>query len=449
MVIKEDTVMKKTMIILSAVLALVACNKETPSVQNDGTIDASNVVFDLTINYADDTKAVKSGWTSGDKGYLFFEDVTTGYVVTEYNGSVWTPTLQGTATLSASDKTVTAIFLPFSTDEPTYDGWAWTFAKKTAYYMTAKAQQYTVTTDPSTDISTLKATLNMINDMEFVQIFIPNVSPVAGKYKIYAAGLIPTWCESIVPGGGVTAASATAGLPIESVIVPGEGYYFYGTVSSAIIDPTFYIVEQDPTIGYAIGTHVKSITGGKSLAPKAAVKFSTLPDLEPWVNIDGNKWATGNVSGSVAGNGTIVAPTEYGDYYSWNRLNEQPYPTYNYEDYGSDTATQLLGSGWRMPSNTEFNLLMGTSGQKAQWIASPAGLKVTGDNGLVVFFPAAGDQLNGKKYSVGVRGYYWSSNYYEEDHNQAYFRFFEDDGVSGIILSLRYDGYSVRPIKNN
>lgn len=93
MVKKEEMIMKKVMILLSAVLALVACNKETPSVQNDGTIDASKVVFDLTINYADDTKAVKSGWASGDKVYLFFEGVTTGYVVTEYNGSVWTPTL--------------------------------------------------------------------------------------------------------------------------------------------------------------------------------------------------------------------------------------------------------------------------------------------------------------------------------------------------------------------
>lgn len=438
--------MKKVMILLSAVLALVACNKETPSVQNDGTIDASKVVFDLTINYADDTKAVKSGWTSGDKVYLFFEGVTTGYVVTEYDGSNWTPTLQGTATLSASSKTVTAVFLPFSTDEPTYDG-AWKFAKKTAYYMTAEAQEYTVTTDPSTDLSTLSATLDMENSQEFVQILISDASPVAGKFMMYAEGLIPTWCESIVPGGSVTAGTATAGLPIEPVIVDGEGYYFYGTVASSITDPTFYIVEQDPTIGYAIGTRVKSITGGKSLAPKAAVKFTTLPTLETWVDIDGTKWATGNVSGHSAGTGTIVTPTEYGDYYSWNRLDEEE-SSYDYSDMGSDTATQLLGSDWRMPTKAEFIALCGASGEKAQWIDSPAGIMATGNNGLALFFPVAGSQRNGQQGGQGDLGCCWSSDLREGNGNEAYNLIFDSTSAYPYYSYGRGRGFSVRPVHN-
>ena len=387
--------MKKTIVILSALLALVACNKETPSVQNDGTIDASKVVFDITINNSDDTKAVKSGWADGDKVYLFFEDVTTGYAVMEYDGSAWTPTLNGTATLSASGKKVTAVFLPFQLGDPTYNGAAWEFSPKIpAYYMTAEAQEYTVTTDPSTDLSTLSATLDMENSEEFVQIYIPDLSIVDKRYKIYAEGLIPTWCESIVPGGSVTAGKAAAGLPIGNIETNVGDCYFYGTVSSAINNPTFYIVEEDFTDGYAIGTRVKSITG-KSLAPKAAVKFSTLPDIEHWVDIDGTKWATGNVSGHIAGSGTIVAPTEYGDYYSWNRLDEEG-GSYDFSDMGSDTATDLLGSDWRMPTKAEFIALCGASGEKATWVASPTnGIMVTGDNGLVVFFPAAGLQVDG------------------------------------------------------
>ena len=438
-------IMKKTIVILSAVLALVACNKETPSVQNDGTIDASKVVFDITINNSDDTKAVKSGWASGDKVYLFFEGVTSGYVVTEYDGSVWTPTLEGTATLSASGKKVTAVFLPFNTDEPTYDGGAWKFEEFTTYYMTAEAQEYTVTTDPSTDLSTLSATLDMENSQGFVQIFIPDASPVDGKFVMYAEGLIPTWCESIVPGGFVTAGEAAAGLPIEAEIVDGEGYYFYGTVFGSITNPTFYIVEQDPTGEFAIGTRVKSITG-KSLAPNAAVKFSTLPIIEPWVDIDGTKWATGNVSGHFYG--TIVAPTEYGDYYSWNRSDEES-SSYNYSDMGYDTATYLLGYDWRMPTDAEFIALCGASGEKAEWIASPAGIKVTGDNGLAVFFPAAGRQSKGSQYDQG-NGYYWSSDLSGYSDLYAYFLVFGSGYVTpdDFFDLYRNNGFSVRPVHN-
>ena len=261
---------------------------------------------------------------------------------------------------------------------------------------------------------------------------------------MYAEGLIPTWCESIVPGGSVTAGTATAGLPIEPVIVDGEGYYFYGTVASSITDPTFYIVEQDPTIGYAIGTRVKSITGGKSLAPKAAVKFTTLPTLELWVDIDGTKWATGNVSGHSAGTGTIVTPTEYGDYYSWNRLDEVA-ASYVFSDMGSDTATDLLGSDWRMPTREEFNWLCGASGE---WFySSPAGLKVTGYNGLVVFFPAAGWQANGVQSDEGFKGFYYSSDLYEYNDHFAYYLNIDGSPFIDYAIDRNY-GFSVRPVHN-
>ena len=57
--------MKKTMIVLSAIFALMSCNKVAPETETSGAIDASKLIFDITINNANDTKAVKDGWKTG------------------------------------------------------------------------------------------------------------------------------------------------------------------------------------------------------------------------------------------------------------------------------------------------------------------------------------------------------------------------------------------------
>ena len=61
--------MKKTIIILSALAALVACNKENTQPESTPT------VFNITITREDDTKAVKSAWEDCDVVYVFFSTV--------------------------------------------------------------------------------------------------------------------------------------------------------------------------------------------------------------------------------------------------------------------------------------------------------------------------------------------------------------------------------------
>ncbi|MBO7118163.1 MAG: hypothetical protein J6V81_05755, partial [Bacteroidales bacterium] len=77
--------MKKTVIILSTVLALVACNKETVEQKS-----ISQYTYEITITRADDTKAVKSAWESGDVVYVFFSDVAAPkYLKFTYSGTEW------------------------------------------------------------------------------------------------------------------------------------------------------------------------------------------------------------------------------------------------------------------------------------------------------------------------------------------------------------------------
>ena len=386
--------MKKHFIVLSAVLfALVACNKETPIVE-DGPIDASKLVFNVTVNHPGDTKAVKSNWVAGDKIYLFFENNTTAYVtLTSDDGSNrnWTPAISGELDLEHEGEHVTAVYLPFNTDTPTYDG-GWKFETKYAYYLKAEGVEYTVTTDPSTDINTLDVKLSMVAPVGFVQFFLPDVSPVANKYVLIEEHIIPAGCGKITPGGsveqvtrlrsskmavlkaesevsyktGTTAKEAsnfdlvdvsTSGYPMTAMPVDEEGYYFYGTLSADVNNPTFYLVQQNPDYLFAIGTQTKTYTG-KTLSAGAAIKFGAFGAQERWVDLNlpnGVKWATGNVSDAG-----MVAPDEYGSYYAWGEIVEREHTSEgvftlnnNWQNYGFFKSGNTLYNADGNPPTSE------------------------------------------------------------------------------------------------
>ena len=70
-----------------ALMALSACNKEE--------VTASRTLkLDLNIIHDSDTKAVKTGWESGDKIYVFFgkpaDHTTPAYLTLTFDGSSWT-----------------------------------------------------------------------------------------------------------------------------------------------------------------------------------------------------------------------------------------------------------------------------------------------------------------------------------------------------------------------
>lgn len=103
--------MKKTIIILSALAALVACNKENTQPESTPT------VFNITITREDDTKAVKSAWEDGDVVYVFFSTVAApNYVKYSYSSGAWTNEKIGTFNIT-TDGTMTAIYLPFGNGE--------------------------------------------------------------------------------------------------------------------------------------------------------------------------------------------------------------------------------------------------------------------------------------------------------------------------------------------
>ena len=132
-----------------------------------------------------------------------------------------------------------------------------------------------------------------------------------------------------------------------------------------------------------------------------------------WVDLGLSvKWATCNIGAS--------SPEGYGDYYAWGV--SLPGEVYTYKNHplkdiemnytlpsNYDTATNLWGANWRMPTVSEFEELM----KKCKWtwvaINDINGYKVTGPNGESIFLPAAGSTAADYNQQQ-ADGLYWSSS---------------------------------------
>ena len=120
-------------------------------------------------------------------------------------------------------------------------------------------------------------------------------------------------------------------------------------------------------------------------------------------------------------------------------------------DTEDDTATQIMGSDWRMPTEAEFDELL--SGTTNEWIANYNGTGINGrkfiskaDTSKYIFIPAAGGCDDGSVYNVGGSGYVWSSSLNTSDSGNAWYLNFSS-GYCGINSYDRCYGRSVRGVR--
>ncbi len=184
-------------------------------------------------------------------------------------------------------------------------------------------------------------------------------------------------------------------------------------------------VNKDLKISWGEKKEVPPTTGTAERTGSVNVRWVQL-----WEN--GPKFAEYNVGANSA--------TEYGGYFTWggNSANGEGVWNDYYNDGESnlsgtdDTATNLWGSNWRMPTQAELEGLLANC--EVEWTTNYNG---TGKNGLLctgkgtyssnsVFFPAASNCIEGGVYEQGYYGYYWSST---------------PDGSDGAY-SLYFDSYS-------
>ncbi len=177
------------------------------------------------------------------------------------------------------------------------------------------------------------------------------------------------------------------------------------------------------------------------------------------------KWATCNVGAETA--------DDAGDFFSWGETspkdiydsttdkycscpdgdsyctNASHYTKYNSTDGKTvldpedDAATVNWGSGFRMPTQEEFQELL----DKCTWTwdSSHKGYLVASSNGNSIFLPASGYRYGSYLDGQGSFGCYWSStliSYYRLYAYGLYFYGCNHDVVDG----RRYYGFPVRPV---
>lgn len=153
-------------------------------------------------------------------------------------------------------------------------------------------------------------------------------------------------------------------------------------------------------------------------------------------------WATMNVGAS--------SMTDYGNYYMYGKGSTQ----YNSSDSvysgtenplatSADTAAQVWGGDWHMPTQTQLNELIDNTTYEWTTINGINGGKFIAQNGNYIFFPAAGRYDLGNLEYTGVYSFVWSST--PNAGYDAYSSFFSDNDF-GIDFYSREGGYSIRPV---
>ena len=187
----------------------------------------------------------------------------------------------------------------------------------------------------------------------------------------------------------------------------------------------------------------------------------------------GTLWATCNVGADT--------PEGYGDYFAWGEImtkNDYSWSTYQYcngsyntltkycnnSSYGyngftdnlttllpeDDAATANWGSGWRMPTQAEWQELLDNT--TVTWTTQNGvngRLFTSTMNGYNLFLPATGAHWGDSPFieGVGAEGNYWSSSIDTNDPRYAYRLYFDSDNYFMDNGYTRNDGFTVRPVR--
>ena len=204
-------------------MAFSACNKEEETASR-------TLKLDLNIIHGSDTKAVKTGWESGDKIYVFFgkpaDHPTPAYLTLTFDGSSWTEAwtagLEAEIASTASG-TLHAVYTPGKLGTISYSSYDKRYnfnGSDPGWYLKCENVSYTVSE------GVLAATLNMARPSDFVQFYLEGQAANAGKLQFSGDKILKVEVSGL-DQTGFRQGNYNYGRPIDGVAYKG-GLMFSG-----------------------------------------------------------------------------------------------------------------------------------------------------------------------------------------------------------------------------
>jgi len=203
------------------------------------------------------------------------------------------------------------------------------------------------------------------------------------------------------------------------------------------------------TVDSASGEAIVTATAGNQSAT-VKVWVNAVPNPAEGVVINGVRWATRNVDAA----GTFATtPTDYGQFYQWNR--KVAWTATDVFVTGWDSSTIPGGAiwerdndpspaGWRVPTKAEFQSLL----QVPNYVTKINGVagSIFGTVPNIIFLPAAGYRsgADGTLFYQATEGDYWSNT--QNDASRAYCLGFGAFDLTDIYTSNRRSGFSIRSV---
>lgn len=158
----------------------------------------------------------------------------------------------------------------------------------------------------------------------------------------------------------------------------------------------------------------------------------------------GTKWCNQNLGAK--------SESDAGFFYGWGELNTRS--IYSQQDYTlelpvmdsqHDVVTQLWGSTWSMPTETQMRELITQCTWSWTQRGSVYGYQVKGPNGKTIFLPSTGYRDGDTLYRPEDMGYYWTGTASRGGSQWAYNLHFGKNSHN-VFGSSRFSGYCIRPV---
>ncbi len=460
--------MKKVLFALIALALTFSCTKEpVPAVENIEDID-----FKIDINYPETeegTRAVKTGWESGDQVMVFFNNVRVAagakpkYMKFTYSSNgTWTTSYVGGLSLSdfaagGDTSTMTAVYFPFENitvkadTDTTYSFTGPDGRPVFSYYMTATGARYTYAS------GSVFGTLNMKNPDGMVQFCFKNAS-LKNRSRLAVTHVQPKALIGLKQRG-------VTSTKLKSSFLPMKGYqYGNDVVFTGHLASSAQGVKTNYTLYHYYGTESierwkfndKIMNSHDAIVITAAPASTVTNRVDMGITVNGKKvyWSKYNVG--AANDYDAGYYFSYAEIYTKSNFNasSQLYPNYGNidPDSGHDAARENVGGTWRLPTSEEWMALR--DGCDMEFKANYNGSGVDGimftskTSGNSIFIPRVG-YYNGTGIESGIFSYLSSTKSDGNNFSSIYTKSTVPTAES--VWRMNYNqqfGYPVRPVCN-